>query len=457
MKIRVLVGATLVVATTSLSASAQQRPWLKDRRYGEGIGIRAGDLELHPGVAGEVGYDSNYFQRSGEVDAQVNEPVISALRFRLTPSFSIATLGAQRRSLDTTQAAPPSVNFRAGVSLGLNYLVATDSKYSKQVRDQSHIDAGADFNLDVLPERPWGAEFMGNFVRISEPSNSPATNAAFDRDSLRLGGGIVWRPGGGLFDWHLGYELRYNYFEKQLFREYNNAQHYVKTRGRWRFLPRTALLYDASLGFINYSNATTQENGTPVRARLGLNGLVTNHFAVLAMAGWGASFYDATKHAAENYDSLIAQAEVKWYLLPKPNLAPDKATVGLSSVALGYIRDFHNSYLGDYYGRDRGYLKFSYFLGGQVLLSLEGGVSHLRFPQSYFNTGARQFGGFNENRVDGTFFAEYRLSDSFGINTTLRYDADLNDNKIPIDAAGTRLDNLKFSRFQGYLGARWFM
>ncbi len=253
MKIRVMVGATLVVATTSLSASAQQQPWLQDRRYGEGIGIRAGDLELHPGVAGEVGYDSNYFQRSGEVDAQVNEPVISALRFRLTPSFSLATLGARRRSLDMTQAAPPTVNFRAGVSAGLNYLVATDSKYSKQVRDQSHIDAGADFNLDVLPERPWGAEFMGNFVRIAEASNSPDTNAAFNRDSLRLGGGIVWRPGGGLFDWHLGYELRYNYFEKQIFREYNNAQHYVKTRGRWRFLPRTALLYDASLGFLNYS------------------------------------------------------------------------------------------------------------------------------------------------------------------------------------------------------------
>ena len=29
--------------------------------------FRAGDLELHPGIAGEVGFDSNFFQASGEV------------------------------------------------------------------------------------------------------------------------------------------------------------------------------------------------------------------------------------------------------------------------------------------------------------------------------------------------------------------------------------------------------
>ncbi len=457
MKIRLLVATSLLVVTASLSASAQQQPWLKDRRYGEGIGIRTGDLELHPGVEGEVGYDSNYFQRSGEVDAQVNEPVISAMRFRLIPSLTLSTLGAQRRSLDTSQAAPPTVNFRAGVNAGLNYLLATDSKYSKQVQDQSHIDAGANFNLDVLPERPWGAEFMGNFVRIAEASNSPDTNVAFNRDALRLGGGIVWRPGGGLFDWHLGYELHYNYFEKQAFRQYNNTQHYVKTRGRWRFLPRTALLYDASLGFISYQNATTQSDSTPVRARLGLNGLVTNHFALLAMAGWGASFYSPRVHPPQNFDSLIAQGELKWYVLPKPNLSPDKATVGLSSIALGYIRDFHNSYLGDYYGRDRGYLNFSYFAGGQVLLKLEGGFSHLRYPPSYYATGGRQFGAFSENRVDATLFGEYRLSDTFGINTTLRYNANLTETRIPVSPANAAFDNLKFNRFEAYLGARWFM
>ena len=48
----------------STAAVAQEQVWLKDRRYTEGVGIRAGHLELHPGLAGEFGYDSNFFLRS---------------------------------------------------------------------------------------------------------------------------------------------------------------------------------------------------------------------------------------------------------------------------------------------------------------------------------------------------------------------------------------------------------
>ena len=58
MKKVAFLAAALAVATTTFSAAAQQ-PWIKDRSYGEGIGIRTGNLELHPGIAGEFGYDSN--------------------------------------------------------------------------------------------------------------------------------------------------------------------------------------------------------------------------------------------------------------------------------------------------------------------------------------------------------------------------------------------------------------
>lgn len=454
MKIRVLVATTLALASVSLSASAQQQPWLQDRRYGEGIGIRAGDLELHPGVAGEVGYDSNYFQRSGDP----TEKVIPVYRFRLTPSFSLATIGKRRR-LEEGAGAPPKLNFRAGVSAGLNALVAATSADKDAVSNQNHVDVGGNFNLDILPEAPWGGDMYGNYLRMIEPSNSSDTNAAWDRDLVVLGAGVVWRPGGGLFDWRLGYELNYNYFERAAFKEFNNIQHYIKTRGRWRFLPRTALLYDASLGFINYTNPpTTQDNGQPVRARLGLNGLVTNHFALLAMAGWGASFYESNNgRPITDFDSVIAQGELKWFILPQPTLAPDQATVGLSSVAIGYIRDFHNSYLGDFYQQDRGYANFSYFLGGRVLLSLTGGIAHNGYPPSFYVGGVPRTGTFSQNRVDSTLFAEYRLSDTFALNTTLRYDAALGDVNIPVTPAGTAVDNLKFSRFQAWLGARWFM
>ncbi|MEB2311569.1 MAG: hypothetical protein OZ921_03615 [Sorangiineae bacterium] len=455
MKLRLIIPTMLTLGSLSLSASAQQQPWLADRRYGEGIGIRSGALEFHPGIAGEVGYDSNYFQRAG--DGQTSERVIPALRFRLTPSISLSTLSEQRRAAEG-RGAPPKLNFRAGAALGLNALVATDSANSDALGKQSHIDATGNFSLDILPQAPWGADLYGQYQRMVEASNSPDTASAWDRDLVVLGAGVVWRPGGGLFDWRLGYELQYNYFEREAYQNLNNAQHAVKTRGRWRFLPRTAFLYDASLGFIGYSGATTQANSQPVRARLGLNGLITNHFAVLAMAGWGASFYETSARPTSNFDSLIAQGELKWFILPQPTMPSDGATVGLSSIALGYTRDFQNSYLGDYYQRDRGYLGFSYFLGGQVLLSLNGGVARVGYPPSYFANGTARFGAFAQTRVDGTLFGEYRLSDSIGINTTLSYDAALGDRLIPTrTAAPQAYDNLKFSRFEAYLGVRWFM
>src|SRR5215813_14180641 len=94
----------------STAAYAQEPTWLKDRRYGEGVGIRTGDLELHPGIGGEFGYDSNYFLRSDK-DPQ---PVVGTLRFRITPSFALSTISPQLREAEGGGTEPPKVTFRAG-------------------------------------------------------------------------------------------------------------------------------------------------------------------------------------------------------------------------------------------------------------------------------------------------------------------------------------------------------
>src|SRR5687768_9557553 len=124
MKSRVALAALVAVATTSAVASAQQ-PWIRDRRYGEGIGIRVGDLELHPGIAAEFGYDSNFFQRSGATggSAQLDElenPITEFYRLRLTGHFNVSTLSMQRRQAEGLGGEPPSVNFQAGAHIAYN-------------------------------------------------------------------------------------------------------------------------------------------------------------------------------------------------------------------------------------------------------------------------------------------------------------------------------------------------
>jgi hypothetical protein len=452
MKTRAFLAAALAVVSTTFSAAAQQ-PWIKDRATGEGIGIRTGNLELHPGVAGEIGYDSNYFQRADD-----EEPIIDVYRLRVTPHLTLKTLGPARRGPGEAAGPQPTVNFTAGVYVAYNYLIAADSDNQDAVDENNHVvNAGASFTLDVLPGRPVGFDMYGDFLRTAEPSNLIANDTAFDRDSLRLGLGVSWRPGGGLFEWRLGYELGYHFFENDTWESLNNAQHTVMTRGRFRFLPRTALIYDGRVTFLRYSDTTSQNNGEIINSKIGVNGLITHHFGLLALAGWAASFYEGSL-PQRNYDGPTAHAELKWFILPQPTLQPGDATVGLSTVAIGYVRDYANSYLGDYYRRDRGYLNFSYFIGGVAVIALEGGYSHYAHSDSFYTTGTLRQGAFGENRVDATAFGEYRLTESVGINATLRYTSSLDDNRVRVNELDpTQVDNLQFSRYEAYLGVRWFM
>jgi hypothetical protein len=461
MKIRVLIAALVAAGLVSTGAHAQQeRPWLKDRRYGEGAGIRTGDVELHPGAALEFGYDSNYFQRAGtrEDATHFDEREISVLLLRPTLSLSLSTLGAQRRAFDTAGREPPKVNFTAGVAASY-FEILWASRDESTAKGQRNLSANANAKLDILPEGPWGGDLLGDFQRTIQPSNDPNAQLAFNRDTVRAGAGIVWRPGGGMFDWRLGYEFQLQYFEQPAYRNLNNTGHYAKTRGRWRFLPRTALMYDAELGFISYGSAqNTLNDSMPVRSRIGINGLITHYFAVLAMVGWGASFYEGNNAPIRDYDSLIAQGEVKWFILPQPELPSDAATIGLSSVALGYTRDFTNSYVSAYYQRDRGYAKLSYLVAGSLLILLEGGYSRYHYPISYFPGRAFRHRSFNENRVDAQLFAEYRFTDSFGVNTTLRYDANLTKTDMETQTGGPQVyDRLQFARYSAFLGLRWIM
>lgn len=473
MKTHSSIVVVLLSVTASATAMAQGRPWLADRSYGEGMGIRTGDLELHPSVAGEVGYDTNYFQRSSDTGPAYlwdGRGPTSALRFRVTPALTLSTLSPQRKLGDAAGgAAPPVFNFSAGIFASYNELVRTDGSELDDMGKQRHIDGGANLLVDILPQRPLGADIGADFVRVVSPSNDPALRNSWNRDTIHGGLGVTWRPGGGLFEWRIGYDALYNYFESSAFQSLNNARNNINTRGRWKFYPRTALVYDAQTYWVSYTgNSPARNNGEVIQARLGLNGLVTNQFALLALAGWATTHFEDTRvHVPENLNTFVGQAEIKWFILPQPKLQPGDATVGLSSLALGYLRDFSPSYLADFYRRDRVYGNVSYFVGGRFLVDVQAGYARITHPRyNRLEAGGTQseHAGLGENRVDAQLFTEYRTSDSFGINATLRYDASLSRAEVRLtnpDATGggpaEYIDNLAFSRFTGWVGVRWFM
>lgn len=475
-----VLSAAVLCATSAVAQQSQ--PWLDDRRFGGGIGVRAGDLELHPGIAGEMGFDSNFYQSAGKVTpdgmavaipaeyqplqpdgsrvgaaGRFNEPRVGVFRFRVTPSLSLKTLSRQRMEGDGAGATPPKVTLDANAAVSYNELVSADSLYSDFVSDDRYMSADLGLTVGILPQRPWGATLKGSYNREVQPVNDPQAPPNFGRSTIRGGAALNWRPGGGMLEWSLGYDLAYVAFESDVFEAFSSVSHSAVLKGRWLFLPRTALLYSGDYGVLTYPNGdqNVRPQGSPLSSRLGINGLITNHLGALVMVGWKSMFFEND----ENYDSIVGNAELTWYPLPRPDLAPEAATVGLSAISVGYRRDGSASYLGNYVQIDGVYAKSSYFFGGMVLATLEAGVDHVQRPASYFPNQTQQTAAFSENRVNATAFAEYRTSDTFGINTTVRYTGNITDQVIPVSSDPTEngYDDLSFNRFEAWLGVRWFL
>lgn len=452
----VLAVALALVATPTL-AEAQDQPWLKDRRYTEGIGYRVGDLEIHPGIAGEFGYDSNYLHRASTEDP------LGSLRLRITPSLSLSTLSKERREA-ISGSTPPDFEFRSGISATYNEFIPVSGVGSDVLRQQRNLGGNLDVALNILPQRPWSGTVAGGVTRVISPSPSglddiPGTGlstAGFNRILPRAGAELAWMPGSGLFDWRLGYQFTGTFFENSKISRLDNIQNRIETRGRWRFLPRTALMYDGKFDFITYpttNGGNSEKSGAhPVRALIGLNGLVSSSFSLLALVGWGASFYTSPSGSAnvEDFNSVIGQIEAKWYITPNASSDPAGVGLALSSLSVGFNRDFFDSFIGSYAERDRVYANLSYFFGGRFFFLLEGGVA----PTIYPKIQSLNLAPFTDIRIDATLFGEYRLQNTFGINTTIRYNQNISSTKIQTDQGP---DDLSWSQFEAYLGARWLM
>jgi hypothetical protein len=467
MKPSVFVSTVLCsLVALPAAAFAQDQVWLKDRRYTEGPGFRVGDFEIHPGAALEFGYDSNYLHRP-EDDPSGQYPVLPSLRLMITPSLSFSTLSGQRNEASPA-TSPPTVDFRGGVSLTYNEFIPVSSTQSSLVSSQRNVSGNLDLQARLFPGRQWSGTLLAGVTRALTPGDDGqsvgfSSAGTFNRDVVRGGAEIGWAPGAGLFEWKVGYGFTGTVFES--LSELTNLQNEIRTRMRWRFLPRTSLIFDGRFDFIDYTSPGAPATPTdptlggktsshPMRALLGVNGLVTQSFALLVMVGWGASFYATPPPpiAPSNFDSVIGQAELKWYITPNASADPAATSPTLSSVSVGFARDFYDSWIGTYFERDRGYASLSYFYGGKFLLVLDGGAAPLIYP-AIPSLGVNS--GFTDIRLDASLFGEYRFKDAFGVNATVRYNEEISNTALDLGPATP--GSLSFREVEAYLGFRWLM
>lgn len=477
---RLALASSFIATTVGWSAPATAQGWLADRRFNEGPGIKAGDLELHPGIGAEAGYDSNWFLRSSNTGptlvngAPINPPA-DAASIRITPSFYVSTISTERIVESGQTPTPRFFQFRGGVSATGRIMIG------KEMSDQQSIGLNADARGDFNAGHPVAFGVFGAYGRIIQPNVLTDPNFAFDRDDFRIGTDVTFLPGGGTLDMRLGYQFYASLYEETAGVPYSSLTHEIFFKDRWKFRPRTAVFSEAALDFVDYPDAQRASfylnDSTPLRTRAGLTGLLSDWFGATLAGGYSATFFkNPVAASTTQYDSFNAQADAIFYL-GKGNTGadlPGDATLLLSTVTLGFNRDFQRSLLGNFYTSDRAFARIEYWFGGRVVLNAEVGGERLDYPHVYFagfngqpilqtqpGGGGIGVSPFTNYRLNGHLFAEYRFSDNFGLNTTIDYVRQFSDTLLPAgplpgQPSSNGFYDQNYGRLQAFLGFRYF-
>ena len=434
-----LVVVLGVLAANSAHAQGAGAPWLADRSRTEGPGFRVGDLELHPGIGIELGYDTNVFYQ----DQNTQDSLI----LRVTPHINISTLGAQRRGEGEAAGTPPVVAFQAGLSASYYEFLATDA--------QRNLSADADVRLTINPQRPFSFTIYDTLGRTIRPFTEPAAGPVnYARIRNELGTKVTLGTDGGIFGVDLGYAFGVDIFEGAAFQYGNRMNHRATLGSRWKFLPNTAFISSFAFNYSTFINtdevsAVLRPDGYGISSQVGLNGALTNALSFTTTIGYVAGFYDAGAVSLEEYESVVGQAELRWKLAPT------------AQWGLGYQSDFFNAFAGSYARRDRGYTNFQVLIAGALLLGVEGSVGHLDFGPQLAADGTPLGEGGVVDRTDvlvqASLFGEYRFTDWLALNANVAYTGNFTDFAYLRDVSMAIIpDPAEFQKFEAWLGVRAF-
>ena len=223
-------------------------------------------------------------------------------------------------------------------------------------------------------------------------------------------------------------------FESDFATDLNNDTHTVFTRGRFRFLPRTSLVYNGAVSFMHYVNADERglkglASANTVRSTVGLDGLLTDRLNLLAAVGWGASFYDERRqrYARLRLGDRSGRGEVHPHERRAGGAAARRfrrsrwarrATSRTRTSATSTRRIAHT--------RTSCAHRRALLHGGTA------GIASIRYGDVLGRTSGTPIApAFRNSRIDASLFGEYRVTNWFGVNGSCPYINEISDTNIP--------------------------
>lgn len=389
-----IVFVALLIAPGVLSAQGMGKLSLPKAEREQGL--VAGSFLMVPSLSLGIGYDSNVFY---EADDEWEAPN-GVMRMTLTPAIAITTRnpGDFRLSLD-------------GSAL-INRYFSDDS----DVAEQNGIGGDVSLRVGLFERSPVVVRLEESFRRVLERRNVESVRD-FNRYVNRVGGDVLFRPGGGALVMSLGYRFNSDFFSDTQQDWGDLVYHDMKFTGSWRFFPFTAALLEASWQIRDYvadgGHYGELTDSQPVRLRAGLTGFFTNRLAVTAMLGWGWSNHDgrveANPEAAgsnEGFSGLLAEVRLAYKWTPK------------ALTEAGYEHGFDDSLLANYVSRHRFSVSHEQRLFNDLSLAVNASYTYLDFatlPSAYFYGSGGGDGAFSE--------ASFTRADAvIGLGAVVNYD-----------------------------------
>ncbi len=319
-----------------MSADDLSEPPAPEPGFWEGGGVKiSDDMVFHPSFDLSTGYQTNIFSADdGDPRPAFFAPgdtgAVGAPVLLVGVNGGIATRPKIRREAEPASgpSARPSLAFKGDLNLTWRQYI---SDYPV-VSDQSDLQIGLLADARFNPEGELTFILRDGFTRAVRPPAQEAFGSV-DRDKNELTLGAIFKPGGGAIQGYANYVFTIDFFEPSNLSFANRMQHMFNLGGKWQWLPKTQFQADIFVGYTSADDATYKPAGTPFKFMAGTSTLITPTFGTVLKGGWGYGAYDT----GPAFNSYLALVEGRWALGP------------FTRLAFGYLHDFADSLVGNYY------------------------------------------------------------------------------------------------------------
>jgi hypothetical protein len=173
---------------------------------------------------------------------------------------------------------------------------------------------------------------------------------------------------------------------------YANADYnYFMLDAAWKWLPKTALFFNAQQGYIFYLNdaeatANNKTSSFPLQLTVGLRGLLTEKTSALLQLGYTNGFYSNGTSTGGFLGSTYA--ELAFTLRPTM----------LSRVVAGYRHDFTNAVISSFSYNETVYASYVQQIAGRLALDISGRYVHRHFGGEFVDM-AQMISGRNDDFI----------------------------------------------------------